>query len=74
MQVAKHLDPADFPALGGKPWCPLLYGNETQGCQNVTLEHLLTMMSGIFPQDMGSCDDIAESEEWVPDEWYYNYR
>ena len=74
MQVAKHLDPADFPAFQGRPWCPLVHGSETSVCQNVALEHLLTMMSGIFPLDMGSCDDVPGSEEWTPEDWYYTYR
>ena len=74
MQAAKHLDPADFQALQGKLWCPRVHGNETQGCQNVTVEHLLTMASGIFPQDMGDCDGVPPSEEWTGQEWYYPYR
>ena len=74
MQVAKHLDPADFPALKGRPWCPLVHGSEGQGCHNVTVEHLLTMTSGVLPMDMGRCDDIPRSDEWMPGDWYYPYR
>ena len=74
MQVAKHLDPADFPAFQDKPWCPLLHGSEPGVCQNVTIKHLLTMTGGIFPLDLGSCDDIPASDKWSPEDWYYTYR
>ena len=72
--MAKHLDPADFPALQGKPWCPLVHSNETEGCQNVAIEHLLTMTSGIFPTDMGLCEDVPGSGKWRREDWYYKYR
>jgi hypothetical protein len=69
-----HIDPADFPALKKKAWCPLVHGRESEGCQNVTVLQLLTMTSGILPSDMGSCGDLPSSKDWTPDDWYYPYR
>lgn len=72
--MAQYLDPADFPALQNRTWCPRVHGRESEGCQNVTVVDLLSMTSGILPSDMGACEDVPLSAEWTPDEWYWQYR
>ena len=72
--MAQYLDPADFPALQNRPWCPRVHGRESEGCQNVTVVDLLSMTSGILPSDMGACEDVPVSAEWTPKEWYWQYR
>ena len=72
--MAQYLDPADFPALQDRAWCPRVHGRESEGCQNVTVLDLLSMTSGILPSDMGACEDVPFSAEWTPDEWYWQYR
>ena len=72
--MAQYLDPADFPALQDRTWCPRVHGRENEGCQNVTVVDLLSMTSGILPSDMGFCEDLPFSKDWTPDEWYWQYR
>ena len=51
-----------------------MHGRERESCQNVTVVDLLSMTSGILPSDMGACEDVPNSGEWTPDEWYWEYR
>ena len=43
LQVNGYLDPADFPGLQGKPWCPLVLGLEFLGCQKPTFSQVTTL-------------------------------
>ena len=48
MQVNGYLDPADFPGLQGKPWCPLVHGLEFLGCQKPTFLQVKTLSATLL--------------------------
>ena len=49
--VTNYLDTKDFEAMGLNitKWCPVIYGDNTNTCQNITFIQLMSMSSGLLP-------------------------
>jgi len=48
--VTDYLDASDFKAMGLNitKWCPIIYGDQTKTCQNITFVQLMSMSSGLL--------------------------
>ena len=60
--IAQYLNKSDFEAFGFSnmsSYCPVLYGDSTNACQELTFVHLLSMGSGII--DEIDCDYSSDS-------------